>query len=156
MTAVRRERPLLERGWRYTVVGLVCALANYVAMLAVDFLGGHYLLGILVGFLVVTPLGYVLHSWFTFSEPFSLRAFSRFAATVIAAYPVATAMLIILCSGLGLSVAIAYPIAVAGMFAWNFAAAHWAILPRFELAPAILSRTSSTEQADDPKKGTQQ
>jgi len=156
MTSARRERPLFERGWRYTVVGLACAVANYVAMLGVDFLGGHYLLGILVGFLVVTPLGYVLHSWFTFSEPFSLRAFSRFTATVIAAYPVATAMLIILCSGLGLSVAIAYPIAVAGMFAWNFAAAHWAILPRFELAPAILSRAPLAEQANDSAKGPKQ
>jgi putative flippase GtrA len=145
--SVAPKRSLVERGWRYTLVGLVCALANYAVMLTVDFLGGHYLLGILLGFLVVTPLGYALHSWFTFSEPFSLRAFARFAVSVIAAYPVATAMLIILCSGLRLSVAIAYPMAVVGMFAWNFAAAHWAILPRFELVPAILSRVSPAKDS---------
>jgi len=136
-------------------VGLVCALANYFVMLTVDFLGGHYLLGILVGFLVVTPLGYALHSWFTFSEPFSLRAFFRFAAAVIAAYPVATGMLVILCSGLKLSVAVAYPIAVAGMFAWNFLAAHWAILPRFELAPAIQSRASLAKRTNDARDDAQ-
>jgi putative flippase GtrA len=122
-------------------------------MLTVDFLGGHYLLGILTGFLIVTPLGYILHSRFTFSEPFSARAFARFVATVIAAYPVATAMLVVLCSGLRLSVAIAYPIAVAAMFAWNFVAAHWAILPRFELAPGIVVRTLLAKHANEPEKG---
>lgn len=131
------NRPLVDRGWRYTLVGFVCALVNYLAMLAVDFLGGHYLLGILAGFLLATPLGYALHSWITFSQPFSWRAFLRFTATVVAAYPIATGMLIILCSGLGLSVAIAYPIAVVGMFAWNFIAAHWAILPRLEFTPTM-------------------
>jgi putative flippase GtrA len=143
------ELPLLERGWRYILVGLVCALANYLVMLAVDFLGGHYLFGILIGFLLVTPLGYALHSWFTFSEPLSMRAFARFAVTVVAAYPIATAVLAILCTGLRLSVAIAYPIAVVGMFAWNFAASHWAILPRFELMPALLSRAILAKHSGD-------
>lgn len=134
---VEGAKPLIERGWRYTAVGIICALANYAVMLAVDFLGGSYLLGILVGFLLVTPLGYVLHTWFTFAQSFSMRTFLRFVSTVIAAYPVATGMLIILCSGLNLSVAIAYPMAVAGMFLWNFVAAHWAILPRLDLSPTI-------------------
>lgn len=133
------NRPLVDRGWRYTLVGFLCALVNYLAMLAVDFLGGHYLLGILAGFFLATPLGYALHSWITFSQPFSWRALLRFTATVVAAYPIATCMLIILCSGLNLSVAIAYPIAVVGMFAWNFVAAHWAILPRLEFTPAMES-----------------
>jgi putative flippase GtrA len=131
------RRQLFDRGWRYSLVGLVCALVNYLAILAVDYLGGHYLLGILAGFLLATPIGYALHSWVTFSQPFSWRAFLRFTATVIAAYPIATGMMVILCSGLNLSVAIAYPIAVVGMFAWNFAAAHWAILPRLEFTPAM-------------------
>jgi putative flippase GtrA len=141
------HRPLLERGWRYTLVGVGCALANYIIMLTVDFLGGHYLLGMLAAFLVVTPLGYALHSLFTFAQPFSRRAFARFALTVIAAYPVATSMMIVFCTGLHLSVAIAYPIAVVGMFVWNFAAAHWAILPRFDLVPAIFTRKLREEHA---------
>lgn len=148
------NRPLIERGWRYTLVGLVCAVANYLVMLAVDFFGGHYLLGILVGFLIVTPLGYMLHSWFTFGKPFSRRAFLRFAITVLAAYPVATAMLVILCSGMHLGVAVAYPLAVVGMFLWNFAAAHWAILPRFELVPAILSRALSVNLSRAGREGS--
>lgn len=132
-----RKRPLLERGWRYTLVGLTCALANYAVMLAVDFAGGHYLLGTVISFLIVTPLGYALHSWFTFAEPFRLNAFLRFAAAIASTYPVAIAMLALLCSGLDLSVAIAIPIATVALFLWNFVAAHWAILPRLNLGPAI-------------------
>ena len=128
------SRPLAERGWRYSIVGLICALANYLVMLVVDALGGHYLLGILAGFLIVTPIGYALHAWFTFGEPFSRRGLLRFTASIVAAYPLATALMVILCSGLKLSVAVAYPIAVLGMIAWNFVAARWAILPQFSLA----------------------
>ena len=134
---VERERPLVERGWRYTLVGLICAVTNYVIVLGVDALGGHYLLGVFLGFLVVTPMGYALHCLFTFDEPVSIRAFLRFTATVITSYPIAVGLLAILCSGLNLSVAWAYPIAVVGMFAWNFAAAHWAILPSFELSAKL-------------------
>jgi putative flippase GtrA len=116
------------------MVGLVCAVLNYVIMLTVDFLGGNYLLGTVISFIIVTPIGYALHSWFTFAEPFRLRAFVRFVGGVASAYPVAVALLAILCSGLRLSVAIAMPIVTGIMFAWNFAAAHWSILPRLGLS----------------------
>ena len=129
-------RPLFERGWRYMLVGLVSAFANYVIMLAVDFAGRHYLIGTVISFSVVTPLAYALQSWFTFAEPFRIRSFVRFAGAVASTYPVAIAALAILCSGFGLSVAIAIPIATAALFAWNFVAAHWAISPRLSFTPA--------------------
>lgn len=129
-----RDRPLLERGWRYTFVGMVCALSNYVILLANDAAGGHYLVGTVIAFIVVTPIGYVLHSRFTLGEPFSFFALVRFTAAMAAAYPVSTGLLILLCSGLRLSVAIATPIAIAIMFVWNFAATHWSILPRIGLS----------------------
>jgi putative flippase GtrA len=106
-------------------------------MLAVDFAGGHYLLGTVIAFLAVTPLAYALHSRFTFAEPFRLKSFLRFAGGVASAYPVAVAMMILLCSGLRLNVAIATPITTVALFVWNFVAAHWAILPRLNLSPAI-------------------
>lgn len=139
---IAHKRPLLARGWRYTLVGLVCALSNYAIMLVIDFLGGHYLLGTAMAFVTVTPIGYALHSRFTFAEPFSWKAFTRFLGGAAAAYPIAVAMMVFLCSGLKLSVAIATPIATVAMFVWNFAAAHWAILPRFDLVPAIVSMTT--------------
>ncbi|AZO38011.1 MAG: GtrA family protein [Mesorhizobium sp.] len=128
-----RRRPLVERGWRYTLVGLICAIAHNAIMIAVDRLGGHYLLGILVSFVTVTPIGYALHSRFTFAQPLRLNAFTRFVGGVVAAYPISVAMMVVLCSGFGLSVAVATPIATIALFVWNFAAAHWAILPRLYL-----------------------
>ena len=130
MPIARPQRSLAGRSWRYTAIGLVCAVANYAVMLANDYLGGHYLLGTVISFLIVTPMAYVLHSLFTFAEPFSRKAFMRFVAGVASAYPVAAGLMIILCSGLRLSVAIATPIATVLIFGWNFAAAHWSILPR--------------------------
>lgn len=123
------DRPLVERGWRYTLIGLFCAAANYAVLLAVDWAGGHYMLGILIGFVIVSPTAYVLHSLFTFAEPFSLRALVRFVAGLATTYPVAAGMMVLLCSGMGLPVAIATPIATVALFIFNFVMAHWAIVP---------------------------
>ncbi|WP_192243703.1 GtrA family protein [Mesorhizobium silamurunense] len=146
--AAAPERPLLERGWRYMLVGLVCAITHNAIMIAVDRVGGHYLLGTVVSFMAVSPLGYALHSWFTFAEPLRLKAFARFVGGMAAAYPISTAIMIVLCSGLGLSVAIATPIATVALFAWNFVAAHWAILPRFylRLAPVPTAPSRPAKQ----------
>jgi putative flippase GtrA len=131
-------RLLFERGGRYTLVGLMCAIAHNAIMIGVDQLGGHYLLGILISFLAVTPIGYALHSRFTFAEPLRLKTFTRFVGGVVAAYPVSVGMMVVLCSGFSLSVAIATPIATVALFVWNFVAAHWAILPRIYLQPATV------------------
>jgi putative flippase GtrA len=120
---------LFGRGWRYTVIGAFCALANYAIMLAVDAAGGHYLVGTLVAFTFVTPAAYVLHSRFTFREPVSRRSFVLFLSSAASAYPLAAGVMILLCSGLSLSVAIATPFAAIILFGWNFAAAHLTIIP---------------------------
>lgn len=132
-------KPVVERGWRYTLVGLLCAVANTLIMIAVDRMGGHYLVGTMISFLIVTPTAYVLHSRFTFVEALRWKAFLRFVATVAGTYPVAVAMLALLCSGFHLDVAIATPISIIALFVWNFIAAHWAILPRFDFSRSIVS-----------------
>ena len=142
------ERPLVERGWRYTLIGLVWALCNYAIILGVDALGGHYMLALLIAFLVVTPVGYVLHSWFTFAEPLRWKSFIRFAAGVASAYPLAVLSMVVLCSGFKLGVAIATPIATAVVFLWNFTAAHWAILPRFDLRGVFGGRGAAARTGD--------
>jgi putative flippase GtrA len=139
-------RPLVERGWRYTLMGLICAMCNYAIILAVDAAGGHYLLATLIAFVVVTPLGFVLHSRFTFAEPLRWTSFLRFAAGVASAYPLALLSMVVLCSGLKLSVAIAVPIATAVVFLWNFTTAHWAILPRFDLRAILPKRKRGAEE----------
>ncbi len=129
------------------LVGLVCAITHNAIMISADLVGVHYLLGSVISFLVVTPLGYVLHSWFTFAESLRLKAFARFVGGVATAYPVSAAMMMVLCSGLGLSVAIATPIATVALFVWNFVAAHWAILPRLYLRSARMPMAPSRPQS---------
>jgi putative flippase GtrA len=142
------KRTLAQRSWRYTLIGLICALLNYAIMLAVDDAGGNYLLGTTIAFVVVTPLGYLMHSRFTFAEPQRSKAFLRFAGGVASAYPIAAGLMAFLCSGLHLSVAVAWPIATVAIFGWNFTAAHWSILPRvdFMLAEAATERRASAKE----------
>lgn len=124
------------------LVGLFCAAANYAIVLAVDAIEGHYFLGVLAGFLVVTPIGYVLHCLCTFGEKIALRSFLRFAATIVTAYPLAIAVVAFLCSGLEIDIALAYPISIAVMFVWNFAASHWAISPDFRTRTMLTSKVA--------------
>lgn len=120
-------------GWRparYVVVGAICAAMHNVIMIGGDWLGAHYLPMNFVSFALVTPLGYWLHSDFTFHGTLSLRGFLRFAAGVAAGFPISLLVMAILCSGLGLPVIIAAPVATLVLFIWNYASAHWAILGR--------------------------
>lgn len=137
MQAIARMKVLFGRSWRYTLVGAFCVLSNCAIMLAVDAVGGHYLMGTLVSFAITTPAAYVLHSRFTFRERISRDAFVRFVSAAASAYPLAAGTMIVLCSGLHLGVAIATPIATVFLFAWNFATAHWSILPRVHREPSI-------------------
>ena len=134
------QRALAERGWRYSLVALLCLLLNYLVILAADWLGAHYLLAMTAAFLIVTPIAFLLHSRFTFGEPLRWDSFRRFTAGVATAAPVAYLAMIVLCSGFGLHVAIATPIATAVVFLWNFIAVHWAIVPRFTFRSIIAGR----------------
>jgi putative flippase GtrA len=82
--------------------------------------------------LIVTLLGYLLHSRFTFREQL-LRGFLRFASGVAAGLPLSLLSMAILCTGLGLPVVIAAPVATITLFLWNYASAHWTILDRWRL-----------------------
>ena len=120
-------------GWRparYVVVGAICAAMHNVIMIGGDWLGVHYLPMSFVSFAVVTPVAYFLHSDFTFRGRLSFRNFLRFTAGVATGFPLSLLVMAILCSGLGLPVVIAAPIATAVLFVWNYASAHWAILGR--------------------------
>jgi putative flippase GtrA len=118
------------RPTRYVIVGLTCALANNVVMIAGDWVGIHYLVMSFISFLIVTPLGYVLHSGFTFGAHLSLIGLIRFASGMAAGFGVFLLSMVLLCSGLGLPVAIATPITTVILFVWNYVTTHWAILGR--------------------------
>jgi len=67
---------------------------------------------------------------------------------VASAYPLAVLSMVVLCSGFKLGVAIATPIATAVVFLWNFTAAHWAILPRFDLRGVFGGRGAAARTGD--------
>lgn len=128
-----RAHPVAARTARYTIVGAICALTYNAVMILGDLAGGHYAPMTVLSFGIMTPLGYLLHSHFTFREKLSSRGFLRFASGVAAGFPLSLLSMAILCTGLGLSILIAAPIATITLFLWNYASAHWAILDRWRL-----------------------
>ena len=121
-----RARPL-----RYVLVGATSAVGSNVILIGGDRLGVHYVPLMALSFLVVTPVAFWLHSRFTFGAPMSWRNLMRFASSVSAGFLMSFVMLALLCSGMGVSVAIATPIVTVVLFGWNYVTAHIAILGRF-------------------------
>jgi putative flippase GtrA len=128
-----RAHPVAGRTARYTIVGAICAAAHNAVMILGDLAGGHYVPMTVLSFGVVTPLGYLLHSSFTFRERPTLRGFLRFTSGIAAGFLLCFLSMTILCTGLGLPVVIAAPITTITLFLWNYASAHWAILDHWRL-----------------------
>jgi putative flippase GtrA len=126
-------RELPERTARYIIIGAICAAANNAVMILGDWAGGHYALMAVLSFGLVTPLGYLLHSNYTFREQISWRRFLRFASGVATGFPLSLLSMALLCSGLDLPVVLGAPITTITLFTWNYASAHWAILERWRL-----------------------
>ena len=119
---------LVSQTARYTFIGLLCAAANNVILILGDFVGAHYVPMVALAFAVVTPLGYLLHSSFTFGDRLSWIGLVRFTSGAAMGFPLSLLSMAILCTGLGLRVAIAAPIATVMLFLWNYASARWAIV----------------------------
>ena len=115
---------------RYVVVGGVCAVVHNLIMILGDMAGIHYLPMNFISFSVVTPLGYFMHSGFTFGAHHSWRSFLRFAAGLASGFPLTLMTMALLCTGLNVPMIIAAPVATIILFLWNYASAHWAILGR--------------------------
>lgn len=119
---------------RYATVGAVCALIHNLVMIGSDFAGLHYLPATLLSFAIVTPLGYALHCRYTFRRDHSTERLLRFLAGVAVGYPISLALMVLFCSGLGLPVLVAAPLATIALFLFNYAAAHWAIVNRLRVS----------------------
>ena len=122
---------LLVRGRRYLTVGALCAVTHNVIMIGADFAGLHYVLATFVSFLILTPMGYLLHCRFTFREAVSAAGFLRFTAGIIAAYPLSLGLMVLFCTGLGWPVLVAAPLTTVLLIVYNYISAHWAIVRRW-------------------------
>jgi len=123
-------RPRPARPLRYLLVGAACAALNNALMIGADHIGFHYAWSMIAAFILVTPLGFWLHSRFTFGAALSWRNLRTFALGVAAGFPLSLLVMAVLCSGLHLSVMIAAPIATLVLFAWNYVSARFAITGR--------------------------
>lgn len=122
---------LFDRARRYLTVGALCAVTHNVIMIGGDFAGLHYVLATIVSFVVLTPMGYLLHSRFTFHKPASLPGFLRFTAGIAAAYPLSLGLMVLFCSVLDWPVLVAAPLTTVLLIAYNYISAHWAIVRRW-------------------------
>ena len=112
---------------RYTLVGGICAVSYNAIMIFGSKAGGDYVSLSVLAYLVVVPVGYLLHARFTFRTRLSWQEFVRFALAVAASFPVYFCVIAALCSGLRLNIAVAAPLATIAMYCWNYASTHWAL-----------------------------
>lgn len=113
---------------RYLVVGVVCAAVHNGIMFGMDRLGAHYVASLVLSFAVLAPLGYFLHSIYTFAREVQPIRFVRFATGLLAGFPINLVLMVLFVSVLGLGVPLATFVCTALLFIWNFASARWAIL----------------------------
>lgn len=127
-----RSLPKIGQSARYSLVGAVCAVASNLIIIGSDLAGINDQVAIAVALAVVTPLAYILQSWFTFRSPLSVQRFMRFVGGI----GVGTLWFVLLMTlfqhVMAVPVWIASPLTTLIIFVWNFAASRWAILWRVQ------------------------
>jgi putative flippase GtrA len=136
MPTGRPSLPMIRQSVRYSAVGAVCACASNLIIIGGDLTGINDQVALVLAVATVTPLGYILQSWFTYGSPLSMQHFMRFLCGV----GVGTLWFVLLMTLfqriIGMPVWIASPLTTLLVFVWNFAASRWAILWRMqECAP---------------------
>ncbi len=126
---------------RYIAVGIACAAIHNAIVIACDALAVHYAIALVISFLVLLPLGYALHSVYTFERDLGPMRFLRFAGGLLTGFPINLALMALLISGLGLGVPIATLLCTGMLFLWNYLSARWAILQDKAWRPAGFKRT---------------
>ena len=111
----------------YGAIGAVCALISNFMVIAGSLAGAEYWNTAVVAFVLVTPLGYVLQSRFTFGMELSARRFIHFAGSVAVGAALFLALIGLFHSAFGMPVWIASPLATMLIFCWNYAASYWVI-----------------------------
>lgn len=113
---------------RYLAVGVFCALLHNITVICGTQFGIAYPVALIVSFCTTTPVGYFLHSVFTFDRAPCWNRLQRFLVTSIMGFLGSTLLMVLLCTGLRVPVIVATPVTTVLLFLWNFTSARWAIL----------------------------
>ena len=124
--------------WRtalaYGVVAGTCLALHNAAMIGVDWAArgrlsalGVTAAGFALSFVVVSVVGYLLHSWLTFREALSLSRYGRYALAMSTNTPLAMGATWALRGPAGLPMDYAAPLASSLMIVANFLLSRWAI-----------------------------
>ena len=111
----------------YGIIGAFCACASNVVIIACSLVDIEYWNAVALSFVLVTPLGYVLQSRFTFRVGLTILHFIRFAISAAAGAFLFLILVSLFCSVLGMAVWLASPLATGLVFCWNYTASRWAI-----------------------------
>ncbi|NVE94590.1 GtrA family protein [Altererythrobacter lutimaris] len=115
---------------RYLAIAALSAISYNAIIIALDYAGISYLIGVVVATAVVITGAYLAHATVTFSQPLSLTAYMRFVSAQIAGFFLSVIILAAMIDGLQWPVIVATPVATVLLFAYNFISARWAILTK--------------------------
>ena len=127
----RRAVRLAMLATRFYSVGLLCALLHNAIMIGADWLGLHYVASSFLSFAIVVPVGYWLHSSWTF--PGAQRGampFARYSITMALNLPLSIAGMYMLVDLVGLGVPLAAPAVTVMLAAFNLVGGRWALRAR--------------------------
>lgn len=113
---------------RYFAGGAFCAILHNAIVICATQAAIAYPVALILSFCVTTPVGYLIHSAFTFDKARSWIRLQRFLLTAIMGFLGSTVLMVLLCTALRVPVIVATPIATVIVFVWNFTSARWAIL----------------------------
>lgn len=118
------------RPLRYCTVGVICASVSNGVIVGGDLAGFAYPILVAMALILTTPLGYIMHSQFTYGRALSIGRFARFVAGATGGSLLYVALMAGLCSGLRVPVWLASPTVTVIVLLWNVGTSRWAILHR--------------------------
>lgn len=123
-------REIIRKATSYGLISLFCFVLNNFLLIGLDALGQPLWLCLMIAASVMIIIGFFLQAFFTFSVPFSVHAFWRYALMMLPNIPLAYALLWLLNVKLELPMRFAAPTATTLMLIWNAAGSAWALQSR--------------------------
>jgi putative flippase GtrA len=123
---------------RYLLIGGACAASQNAIIIALSWIGHSYLLANLASAILFVPLGYLLHSIFTFRVTPSGKGLRHFAGGQIAGIPLSSVLLWLTHGICRIPIHLASPFVTALMALYGFMMARW--ISRLWVAPSSYRR----------------